>query len=774
MSKSLPWQGNAARALRAAGFVCLAGVLLTFSLAATISVTTPALAQASAWTPPIAADSGILLPPAKKGAPPKLKTSKCPTCQKILDDLQEALQDWWVLEWETGSRDHNKWQNPPSDAAQSAIDKGLADASEQMTDATANLGGEKARNAARDAHRQKVNKGNAKTGNKPDPDAGDKDKLAQRIKDLVTKYENCERHPPPECQPPPPSNTTPSTPQPPKQPDNPPPPPPPPVIKPNVKLPEVPDCFPTPKAKADKIQELNDLIAKLKGDYDKLGKPIRADDPTRLGPPDPDDPAAKQAQANIDAANELLKKAQKAKDDGCPPPKKSENKNDTGTGDNAQNPNISLPWRPPLYPPIVPKQPAYSGKSPYSYKSPYAYDTPTPYVEQPLLPPREVSRYRLDSDEAKPGDGCNVGPSNIRLSLAPYINAVLRLDDLESRRGLFLLHWYVLPDKLKAAGIFLYLDTLAVFASEEARLRAAIAEDEWKLEDHSTFDILRREFGNPPVAVPNPDLSQPFKTQANTDAPSTPSEKTTSAGGNSTASSAQPKAPSDISASPGSPVPSPPTSQAPPSDSGTPGGPSEQTYVPMRPKVYGDTPSGQPGPEEPGVVVALITDTSNLPRKNQPRPQTGSGDDPVIGITGGFDAKLKWSDASSLGLKPDKDGVINLSLLRMQSAWTFNLWTDQTCCKIDYKSDGGTQRIINSPSSFHIPSFGNMPAYTVLRNSFQAPYAVPLQNLPGTNDACLMVFPAPWGAFYAPPPAHADLPGTAIRLAPPPQPGGSR
>jgi hypothetical protein len=193
----------------------------------------------------------------------------------------------------------------------------------------------------------------------------------------------------------------------------------------------------------------------------------------------------------------------------------------------------------------------------------------------------------------------------------------------------------------------------------------------------------------------------------------------------------------------------------------------------MRAKVYGDTPSGQPGPEEPGLVVSLLLiDEPNLPKKDQPRPQTGSGDDPVTGITGQLDAKLKPDEVSSLGFKP-KDGVVNLPLLRMQSAGTFNLFTENTCCsKIDYKSEVAGQGIIDYPTSFRIPSFGGMPGYIALRNSFQA-YNVTPQNLPGTNDACLMVFPAPWQSSYAPPPAHSDLPGTAIQLAAP-RLGGAR
>ena len=307
--------------------------LIGGSIISTIS-TRPALAQAKPdWTPPIPPE---ILPQGKNPAPPKLKKAKCPTCQQYLDELQAALQDWYVLQYIDGEKNYNKANNPEAGEEKDA--NGAKDAQSQMDGATASLGGKSKLSPARDTHNQKV-KGNEKTGTKPDPDAGDKDKLAQRIKDLVNKYENCERHPPPECRPPPPPETKPQTPQVPKQPENPPPPPPPPPPKGNVKLPEVPNCFPNSKAKSDKVQELNDLIVKLKDAYNRLGKP-RANDPTKIDPPDPDDPAAKQAQADIDAANALLKKAQDAKDDGCPPPSGK-----TGTGTGTGNGNVGLPWQ---------------------------------------------------------------------------------------------------------------------------------------------------------------------------------------------------------------------------------------------------------------------------------------------------------------------------------------------------------------------------------------------------------------------------------------------
>jgi hypothetical protein len=63
---------------------------------------------------------------------------------------------------------------------------------------------------------------------------------------------------------------------------------------------------------------LEKIIRGLRQQYEQLGGIIPGTDPPRHYTPDPDDPKVKQVEANLDALEQLLKKAGAAGDDGCP------------------------------------------------------------------------------------------------------------------------------------------------------------------------------------------------------------------------------------------------------------------------------------------------------------------------------------------------------------------------------------------------------------------------------------------------------------------------
>ena len=738
---------GAVKAVLAFACVYFSVVLINSIILATIEIT-PALAQSKVdpWAPPIPPE---ILPHGKNPAPPKLKKAKCPSCQGYLDELQAALQDWYVLQYVDGEKNFNRANNPPPG---DDLDPAAAQqAQDQENSATTSLGGRRGVEGARARHNEKV-KGNNKTP--ADPDAGDKDKLAQRIKDLVTKYENCERHPPPECQPPPPPATVPQTPQVPqvpKKPDAPPPPPPP---KSNTAFPEVPNCFPTPKAKADKVQELNDLIAKLKEAYNKLGKP-RANDPSKVDPPNPDDPAAKQTQADIETANGLLKKAQGAADNGCPPKEKTGG--GTGTGEHA-----GLPWVP--YethgpPPTLTldtddDEHDYPGKPRVRYvKVCSLYGAGFYYIPGTdtcvkirgwVRPEIQWPQFHYGIDNAKLGGDCgykciggipvrawdivprntlgttDAGPwgvlrnyymdppstsssTGIDPTIAPLIEGFGedRLQRVRLNRANFLEHWSVLsPDAQK------YLDsssTLGIYDQEEATIRARMWPLRQPVDTASTGDQIKSPDSAPKAPVddkPNSGNNPPDKSaQSPSDKPAT---------SDNSMKSATPTAPSAGS-----------DQKTSSSDTSAPGTTPNPGYIVIGAKIIQSTTPGKLGDSEPGALISLNVDKYPLRRSDDkgPGPQDGHDADRPICVTtaaGTCEMKITLEEKPYYGLAKVNDPRIDLTFDSMVYRGGFSVVGKDSPRKPNTKVDGGLTT--DNPYAFKI---GTMD---VVRHTFTTPY----------------------------------------------------
>jgi hypothetical protein len=208
-------------------------------------------AQGGKWGPP-PVPSDLFNDGKTEGKNPqpthRLASTDCDDCQKIVKELQAALDDWYVMQLAEAKDIQVNYQAEDAAAQQQAKNK-LKD------DAMAGLGQPNAKDLDAKQKQQKKDAKDKKATH------GSKDALAKEIKRLADALQDCLK----KCAPTPTPTATPTTeeevtPTPPPTPEKEVPPPP--VF--DIKVPKLPPCFDTERDREKYRKELTEVFEKLK------------------------------------------------------------------------------------------------------------------------------------------------------------------------------------------------------------------------------------------------------------------------------------------------------------------------------------------------------------------------------------------------------------------------------------------------------------------------------------------------------------------------------
>jgi len=326
------------------------------------------------------------------------------------------------------------------------------------------------------------------------------------------------------------------------------------------------------------------------------------------------------------------------------------------------------------------------------------------------------------------------------------------LEKVQDQRSQYLNKYWKLSDSAKP-----YFDaqsTLGIFNKDEASIRGRLQDfmpriDTASLDSGTTRSDVPTLGGGDTASANNPPADNPPLSNSPQQPPSF--EKT-----------AQP--PPDARPPASAPPASPPSDQQ--SATGGSNSQDKPLYIVIDAKIIHSATPGKVGDPEPGTQLAL-----NGP-KYPFREQNDNGQDHQDGhdatrpfcVTipdGTCEVHIEIRDKTYYGLGRVDLDRINVDFETPNYRGGFNVVGKDPPAKLDTATDGGNTT--DWPSSFNIGSV------MVARHTFTTPNdgsdGYP-KRIKFTVDNCLFILPAPWGAAFDAPPAHSDLPMTAIRLEP--------